>query len=146
MEHLKIRTLKAEDLPALARLYTQFWGQDSDLPKMRATYEEIAPDPRHILLCATVDEVVVASILGVICQELYRECRPFLVVEDLIVDGGFRRKGIGKRLMNELLTRARRRGCGQVQFITETSREEAIAFYRSQGYDPGLHVGFKKTL
>ena len=146
MRRVKIRKLRAEDLAELAELYKQFWAQDSNLEKMREKYKEIETDPKHIVLCATVDGVVVGSIMGIICEELYGECRPFLVVEDLIVDEHCRRKGIGKDLMGELIAYARQQGCGQVQFISEANRKGAIAFYRTQGYDPNLHVGFKKSL
>ena len=113
---------------------------------MRERFLELRNDPRHVVLCATVDGAVVGSTTGIICEELYGECAPFLVMEDLIVDERFRRRGIGAALMEELMRYARRNGCGQVQFMTEAGREGAIAFYRSQGYDPKLHVGFKKRL
>lgn len=40
--------------------------------------------------------------MGVICEELYGDCRPFLVLENMIIDKSYRKKGIGKALISEL--------------------------------------------
>ena len=142
----EIRELRQEHLPGLARLYRQFWNEESSLERMRRKFEELEDDRRHITLCAVVNEAVVGAVTGVVCEELYGKCRPFLVMEDLIVDGGHRRWGIGRALMAEIEKRARESGCSQIQFITEVSRKDAIRFYESLGYDPSAHAGFKKRL
>jgi ribosomal protein S18 acetylase RimI-like enzyme len=77
----------------------------SNLDQMKARYEELASNPLYILLCATMDEVVVGSVMGIVCDELYGECRPFLLMENLVVDAGCRRHGIGKALLSELENR-----------------------------------------
>jgi hypothetical protein len=34
--------------------------------------------------------------MGILCEELYGQCRPFMAVEDVIVDQAHRRRGIGR--------------------------------------------------
>lgn len=143
---MKIRKLRQSDLEALARLYRQFWDEESNLDRMKATYEELSTNPKYILLCATMDEVVVGSVMGIVCDELYGECRPFLLMENLVVDAGFRRHGIGKALLGELEKQAREWKCSQILFITETDRKDAVSFYESAGYNAQKHIGFKKSL
>lgn len=145
-QQLEIRRLKEEDLPALARLYEQFWNEESNVQEMRHKYQELKDDSRYVTLCAIVDGAVVGSATGIICDELYGECRPFLVMEDLVVDRRYRRQGIGSALVVEIEKHASEYGCSQIQFLTETSRKDALLFYRSLGYDAKTHVGFKKTL
>jgi ribosomal protein S18 acetylase RimI-like enzyme len=141
----KVRRLRQEDLPALAGLHRQFWGAESDLERMRTRFQELETDPRYILLCAAVEQVVVGSIMGIVCDELYGDCRPFLLMENLVVDAAHRRKGIGRLLLAELQRQGRKRGCSQILFITEADRKDALSFYESAGYDPRKHVGFKKS-
>ena len=143
---MKIRKLLPSDLEALARLYRQFWGEESNLDRMKAIYEELSTNPKYILLCATMDEVVVGSVMGIVCDELYGECRPFLLMENLVVDAGFRRHGIGKALLSELEKKAREWKCSQILFITEADRKDAVSFYKSAGYNAQKHIGFKKSL
>jgi len=45
-----------------------------------------------------------------------------------------RRDGLGRRLMDELELRARRRGIDQLTLDTATNQPEAVAFYRGLGY------------
>lgn len=63
---------------------------------------ELQENPNYILLSALEENHLIGSVLGIICEELYGECKPFLLIEDLIVDHKYRRKGIGKALMTEI--------------------------------------------
>jgi len=141
----QIRRLREGDLGALAGLHRQFWDADSDLQTMKERCRELDADPRYLLLCATVGGVVAGSIMGIVCDELYGDCRPFLLMENLIVDAKHRRQGSGKALLEELQKLARQRGCTQMLFITEADRADAVAFYESSGFDPRKHVGFKRS-
>jgi ribosomal protein S18 acetylase RimI-like enzyme len=84
--------------------------------------------------------------MGVLCEELYGECKPFMVVEDVVVDRNRRRTGVGSALMRELERCAVERGCDYIIFVTESEREEAQRFYESLGYPIDSHKGFKKRL
>jgi ribosomal protein S18 acetylase RimI-like enzyme len=84
--------------------------------------------------------------MGVICEELYGDCRPFLVIEDVVVDKTFQRTGIGSALMREIEIRAVARNCNYILFVTESKRTDAVSFYQSLGYSPDAHRGFKKRL
>jgi len=47
----------------------------------------------------------------------------------LIVEEGYRRRGVGTRLMEEMLSSARRRGCQAFEALVETTDETVAAFY-----------------
>ncbi|MDX9800300.1 MAG: GNAT family N-acetyltransferase [Spirochaetia bacterium] len=102
MDNLIIRKLEEKDLEELSLIYKQFWNEESSIEKMKKKYQEIKNNPNYIILSAVIDEKIVGSIYGVICEELYGLCRPYLVMEDLIVDKNLRRKGIGKALLKNL--------------------------------------------
>lgn len=140
-----IRELLITDLPALAELYFQFWEEESDISQMEKQFEIIKKDNRHILLVYEENGKVIGTVMGVVCRELYGTCRPFLVVENFIVDKNHRRKGIGKLLMNELERKARERNCTQMILVTEKDRADACGFYLSYGFQTN-NAGYKKKL
>jgi GNAT superfamily N-acetyltransferase len=84
--------------------------------------------------------------MGIICYGLYGNCEQFLVVEDMIVDINYRRKGIGKRLFIELERLAKEKDCTQIILVTETYRKDACIFYESVGFDPIKNKGYKKKI
>jgi ribosomal protein S18 acetylase RimI-like enzyme len=143
---MKIRRLAEDDLVGLSGLYAQFWGEESSLEQMRATFRRLAENPRYLLLVAEEAGCLIGSVMGIICEELYGECKPFMVIEDVIVDRQHRRAGIGSALMRELERCAMDSGCSYVIFVTETERVAAQCFYASLGYALDTHKGFKKKL
>ena len=141
-----IREMAASDIPQLAELYKQFWNEDSCVKTMRQKFDQYQKKGSHILLCATENKQLVGSVMGVICGELYGNCRPFLVLENMIIDQKYRNRGIGTELIAEMEKRASQRNCTQIILVTESDRVDACKFYESVGYKPETHRGFKKKL
>ncbi len=146
MNKIEIRILLENDLKPLAKLYKQFWNVDSNIEKMKIKYKELENNPNYIFLCAIIYKIVVGSVMGIVCEELYGECRPYMLMEDLVVDKEYGRMGIGKSLMNELEKIAKERDCYQMLFITDTDRRNAVSFYESLGFDSKTHIGFKRPI
>jgi GNAT superfamily N-acetyltransferase len=143
---MKIRKLTENDLEGLAALYKQFWGESSSLEKMQVIFQRLKKNPNYILLGADQQNHLVGSAMGIICEELYGDCRPFIVVEDVIVDKHQRRLGIGSSLMRQLEGYAVKHNCNYIIFVTESERSEAHRFYESLGYKSDAYKGFKKRL
>jgi ribosomal protein S18 acetylase RimI-like enzyme len=141
-----IRALTADDMERLSELYCQFWREASDVPKMKASFHAMQGNRAYILLGAEEDGKLAGSVMGVVCQELYGDCAPFLVVEDMIVDEGQRKRGVGRLLFEELEKQAVQRGCAQVILVTEADRKDACGFYESLGFHPTANRGYKKKL
>ena len=143
---MNIDRLTKNDLAPLSELFRQFWGENTSLENMRATYSRLATNPSYILLAAKQSDRLVGFGMGIICEELYGDCRPFMVIEDLIVGKTQRRAGVGTALMRELEKIAIDHDCCQIIFITESERTEALSFYRSLGYEFEQYKGFKKRI
>lgn len=141
-----VRKIQEQDLESIIELYKQFWGDISNLDKMKKKCKETIGNSNFIVLCVEIDKKVVGTITGIVCNDLYGDCKPFLVMENLITSKEYRKKGIGKALLSELEKKGREMECTQILFITETNRNDAISFYEAMGYDPKTHVGFKKSL
>jgi len=140
-----IRKLKKSDIPQLSYLYEQFWGDKSDIAKMERQFDIIEAEKSHIVLVAESDGALVGSVMGIICKELYGECKPFLVVENMIVDKQKRRTGVGGTLLSQLETAAKKRGCTQMILVTESNRTDACGFYEKYGFQKD-NKGYKKKL
>ncbi len=143
---MEIRKLIDDDLVSLAVLYQQFWGEVSSPEKIRTTFQRLKRNPNYILLVADQQNNLVGSVMGIICEELYGDCKPFMVVEDVIVDKRQRRLGIASSLMKELERCASENNCNYIIFVTESERTEAHRFYESIGYKSDAYKGFKKLL
>ena len=143
---MNIEQLTKDDLSPLSELFRQFWGENTSLEKMHLTFSRLATDPSYVLLAAKQGTRLVGFAMGIICEELYGDCKPFMVMEDLIVDKNQRRSGIGAALIRELEQFAINHDCCQIIFITEAERTEALKFYGSLGYEFEPYKGFKKRI
>lgn len=134
------------DCPRLAVLLEQLSEEKSDPVKMIESYRRIAGDGNYILLGAFDDGVLAGSLMGIICHDIVGECRPFMVIENVIVAEEFRGKGIGKLLIEAIEKEGRTRNCSYTMFVSGMKRTGAHAFYESVGYVPDMVRGFKKYL
>jgi len=57
-------------------------------------------------------------------------------IEDLVVDEGFRRQGIGRLLMDRAARWCEQRAVRQMVLTVWNGNDEAMAFYRRAGYRP----------
>lgn len=142
---LKIRNMLKTDMPQLAVLYKQFWNEDSNILAMEEQFNRLSKQEAYILLSATIKDKLVGSVMGIVCQELYGNCMPFLVLENMIVDKSVRRRGIGKCLIQKLEEIARLKNCTQIILVTEMERIDACSFYESCGFQLN-NKGYKKKL
>ncbi|MDZ4181223.1 MAG: GNAT family N-acetyltransferase [Coriobacteriia bacterium] len=143
---MKVARLVESDLEAVARLYEQFWGEPSSVERMREMFRRLESDPDYVFLVAKEGDELLGTATGVFCDDLYGECRPFMVVENFVVDANHQRAGVGSALMRALEDMAVDRACTQAILVTESDRLDAVSFYESLGYQGGTYRGFKKRL
>jgi len=67
---------------------------------------------------------------------------PWAVVENVVTDRRFQRKGIGRLMMEYAINRAREAGCYKLQLASSKTREDAHRFYESLGFEASAH-GFR---
>lgn len=139
-----VRPMVLEDIPELAELYRQFWDQSSDVPEMIKLMERLLTRDDYVFLSAVEGSKLIGSVYGIVCEIPYRHCRPFFVIQNVIVDEDHRRKGVASLLFDELEHRAREKGCIQCDLITNPFREAAVGFYQGRGF--AADVGFRKPL
>ena len=135
------------DLEGLKVLYDDgFEGTNTDFIKMNETYNWMKDNPDYIVLCAKNGDKIVGSLMGIVNKELIGECKPFMVIENVIVSNQCRRMGIGKILMDNIQKEAILRECSFIMLISRINRKEAHKFYESVGFNGDVEKGFKKYL
>lgn len=135
-----------EDLPALAALFAELVDEETDLTAMAASFRAMAADDAYILLGAKREGRLAGFIMGIVCRDIVGDCRPFLVVENVIVAASARGQGVGAALWADMEAEARRRGCHYCMLVSAAWREEAHAFYTGVGFETEKYKGFKKYL
>ena len=129
----------ADDPPALAVRPTR--RRSRELPRC---FDAIDRDPNHALLAAVIPVGLPAFAAHLIPYLTYRGGWRALI-EGVRVDGAVRSAGIGRRLIEWAIERARDRGCHMVQLTSDKSRPDAIRFYEGLGFTAS-HEGLKLHL
>jgi ribosomal protein S18 acetylase RimI-like enzyme len=99
----------------------------------RATLKQ----PNAYTVVARIDGEVAGFAVGVIREapeSLFAKETRHLYLDRIAVDPAFRRKGIGRELVQALLNHARRAGLGQVVLDTWEFNEGARSFFLSMGF------------
>lgn len=109
-------------------------------------FDAIDRDPNNELIVVTdvSDRVVGAMQLTFIPNISYRGGWR-LLVEGVRVHAELRSSGIGRRMFEWCIARARERGCVMVQLTTDKTRPDAKRFYETLGF-VATHEGMKLHL
>jgi aminoglycoside 6'-N-acetyltransferase I len=108
-----------------------------DDPIVMSTAQEFLADPRHRLVVALDNDVVVGFVSAVIYLHPDKSA-PELWINEIGVAPTHQRKGIGKALMQAMLENARQSGCSEAWVLTERLNLPAMAMYRSSGGEETL--------
>lgn len=141
-----IKEIEMESLPELGNLYQELMNKPSDLNKLEEVFKVVKADNRYILLGAFVEGELLGSLMGIVCQDLVGDCKPFMVIENVVVSVRARRQGVGKKLMNAIEQAARERDCYYIILVSGEQRKEAHVFYESLGYRDEKVEGYRKHL
>jgi GNAT superfamily N-acetyltransferase len=149
---LTIRRAVRSDVPAIVRMLAddalgaQREAYASPLPKSYyAAFEAISADPNNELVVACEGDRAIGVLqLTFIPYLTYRGSWRALI-EGVRIDSSARSRGLGRKLFEWAIDRARQQGCHVVQLTSDKSRSDAIRFYESLGF-VASHEGFKLHL
>jgi GNAT superfamily N-acetyltransferase len=140
-----IRPAVSADIPALAFLMNEL-GYATSTQDMRTRYAALAAHPDYATWVAVIDDQVIGMI-GLIRQLYYEKNGIYIRIGALVINSHYRKKGIGKLLMQKAENWAVETGASQV-LLNSGNREErkdAHAFYQRLGFEPKT-TGFVKTI
>ena len=149
---LQFHQAQLSDLPQLTKMLA-----DDRLGALREDFSDPL-NPRYLEAFAQIDsdpnnELIVVDMQGELAGMLQLTFIPYLshtgawrcLVEGVRVASQLRGQGIGTRIFEWAIARARERECAMVQLTSNKQRSGAIRFYRSLGFVDS-HEGFKLYL
>ena len=147
-----IREARASDITAIVRLLADDplgatrESFDSPLPdSYRQAFDAIKKDPNNELAVALQDEIVVGVLQLTFIPYMTYQGGWRALIEGVRVSAQHRSQGIGQKLFEWAIERARERHCHMLQLTTDKSRPEALRFYEKFGFVPSHH-GMKLKL
>ncbi len=150
--HASIRRATRADVPAIVHLLAddplgrQRERAQDPLPQAYVdAFERIDHDPRNALVVVDVGGKVVGTLQLTLLPYLTYQGGTRAQIEAVRVDRRYRDHGLGRRLFEWAIERARREGCHLVQLTTDASRVDAHRFYARLGF-VNSHVGMKLDL
>jgi ribosomal protein S18 acetylase RimI-like enzyme len=108
-------------------------------------FEIIDGDPRNELVVVEHNGEVIGTLQLTFLPGLSFRGGTRAQIEAVRVDQGYRSQGIGQRLLQWAIARARQAQCHVVQLTTHASRDDAQRFYQRLGF-VASHVGMKLDL
>lgn len=134
-----------DDVPGLSRL-SAVLGYPATDEQTRCRLSRSLARPDEVIVVA---EVLGSGILGWVhaAEQGTLESDPHCEIVGLVVDANHRRHGVGRRLIDEVESWARRRGLRMVGVRSNVTRAESHPFYEQLGYVRAKtsHV-YRKTL
>ncbi|WP_232274330.1 GNAT family N-acetyltransferase [Paenibacillus sp. 481] len=144
---IQISPIIASEILELACLYEELDGSRPYIERIKEQFEHLQSNKDYLFLGAKNEQgKLVGSVMGIVCYDLTGECRPFMVVENMIVSKASQRLGVGKQLMEEIERQAKVRNCHCVILVSGATSKEAHEFYEAIGYSKGIIQGFIKAL
>ena len=126
-----IRIAQASDAPGIAALTTQLGYEVAASTVAERLARMLAKGDQQFLVAESDGDLV--GWVHVVISE-FVESGSFAVIGGLVVDRGYRKKGIGRLLVAQAEAWARSQGCSIVRLWSSTERTESHRFYEQLGY------------
>ncbi|MCM3677052.1 GNAT family N-acetyltransferase [Peribacillus simplex] len=142
---MEIREATINDIPELVVLMEQL-GYPTSVNKMKIRFNAISANSSYHTLVADYDGKVV-GMAGLCTNVFYEYDGSYVRIVAFVVDVNYRKKGIGKKLIQEAESWARKQGAISIG-LNSGNREErkgAHQFYLIMGYKD-KSIGFTKNL
>ncbi|KOA19208.1 acetyltransferase (GNAT) family protein [Clostridium homopropionicum DSM 5847] len=143
------RLIKYDELDQLLCLYKQLHPEDPDVQdnkELKSVWDSIYNDPNQYYIVIEVDSKIISSCNLSIIKNLTRNLRAYGLIENVITDLNYRKKGYATKTLNMALEIAKANDCYKVMLLTGSKKDETLRFYEQVGFIKGLKTGFIKNL
>lgn len=132
-----IREIQAEELHNLLLLYTQL--HDNLVPYnnhvLKELWEKILSDENHHIVVAVEGEKIVSSCVILIVPNLTHAQRPYALIENVITDTSYRKRGIATACLNYAKEIALKENCYKIMLLTSSKENSTLNFYEKAGFN-----------
>jgi len=132
-----IRPAREKDLTDVLCLYAQPKfdnGGILTLAQARRIFQRIRSYPDYKIYVVLIEKKIVGSFALLIMDNLGHRGTPSGIVEDVVVDEEYQRKGIGRAMMKCASRLCQEKNCYKLVLSSNLNRKQAHAFYKSLGF------------
>ena len=145
-----IRLADEKDIVHILELYRELAvttsqvesSKNPSLDDFRRVFAKIRSTPGFKLLVAEEQGKVVGTMVILIVPNLSHGGSPWAYVDNLVIAHRYRRKGLGRMLMNNAIALSKEAGCYKIVLTCDKRLREAYRFYRSLSFRASAH-GFR---
>jgi GNAT superfamily N-acetyltransferase len=142
----EINEQDALDMAALIRQLSRFAPDHADeaVDRIKAKISDISQLEHMKIFGYEQDGRIVGTCTLGRVEGLSKECRPFAIIENVVVSDTVRCKGIGQQLVRHATEQAEKWNCYKVILETGTKDEWKLRFYEKCGLSRGSKTAFIK--
>ena len=135
-ESLIFREANRQDLPRILDLYARALdGRALKVDDAERLFERIQRYPDYRLHLAETDGRLAGTFALLIMDNLGECGTPSGIIEDVVVEPEYQRRGVGRAMMQHALALCRQKGCYKLMLSSNLARSGAHAFYESLGFE-----------
>jgi GNAT superfamily N-acetyltransferase len=137
---IEVRELRSGDLDAVVSLLGQLGevtatGSPVEERSVHGTYELMVRFPDVYKNYVAVEHSRVIGLISLVFYKTFLNEGGTALINELVVSGSERGRGIGTQLVEAGIAAARECGMDQIEVGTERSNRDALRFYKRIGFD-----------
>ena len=151
-DNLNFRLATINDLPQIVEMLADdFLGKQRErfesplLESYLQAFEEIERDPNNELIVVEQNGGIIGTLQLTFIPSISFQGGKRAQIESVRVAASARGQGIGKKMFEWAIERAREKNCRMIQLSTNNDRADAQRFYENLGFKAS-HVGMKLYL
>jgi len=137
MDELTIRMAGPDDLPALLELYRQLHPDDEPLSPAVGAHllDQLSLYPGSSISVGMRGDVLAATCTLIVIPNITRGGAPYALIENVVTDARYRKRGYGKLILAAAMSDAWRHGCYKVMLLTGSKEPATLRFYEEAGFE-----------
>jgi GNAT superfamily N-acetyltransferase len=135
-DELQIISATKDDLPSLLKLYRHLISDDPILNEADASkiLDQLHKYQGSSILIGLIDGEIVSSCTLIIIPNLTRGGTPYALIENVVTDERFRKRGYGHAILKSATDTAWKHGCYKVMLLTGSNAPVTLQFYEKSGF------------
>lgn len=133
---MRIEAVTPSGLDSVVALYDQYDRPLAQRPSASEARRVLAAIEANggVVLGAFVGERCIGTVTLNLCPNLSWSARPYGVIENVVVDTGYRRQGVATALLHAAIEQARGAGCYKLMLLTGSADPGVHQLYQSAGF------------
>ncbi len=145
-DDLKVRTLTLEDLPRLVRMDHALTGRNRTAWYEGKLKRALADSDVKISLGCEMEGFLVGAVLGVLQYGEFGQPEPIAVLDTILVDPGYARRGVGTALIEDLTRNLRALGIERLRTELAWDEHDLGRFLGTRGFSPAPRFVLERRL